>query len=142
MRTFVVGALAVALLAGSALADDRPLAGPNGYTHDGVGIFTRSIKQDKSGKVWFKLTVTNSTGKFLIIDRNQILARLPDGTERSRETGTWGAMWADQKYLVQPGQSHELNVEYEVPFGAPVSLELKGFTVDGKPIPLPAFEAK
>ncbi len=114
-------------------------SGPPTHQAAGITLNTNKIRYDGE-KLWLEFTVLNNTSKALVVDRNQILAKLPDGRQLSRETGSWGAMWADVHYNIGPGLSHALHIEYRVPNNTPtVALVLKGFILDGQPIELPDY---
>jgi hypothetical protein len=139
----VVGVLALALflVAGNALASKRMYKGPT-YNHHGVVINTTQIKNDGK-KIWFEILVINQSGKTLTIDRNQLTAKLPDGTIVSRERGTFAKWGSQAAYVVVPGGSHDIKIEFPVP-GTElinVALQLHGFMIDNKPVNMPDFVA-
>lgn len=135
-----LGRLSVALVATVAgCGASVHYSGPPTQQAAGVTLNTSKIRYDGE-KLWLEFTVLNNTSKQLVVDRNQIVAKLPDGRQVSRETGSWGAMWADVTYKIPPGVSHALHVEYRVPKDTPtVTLILKGFILDGQPLDLPDY---
>jgi hypothetical protein len=140
-RTVSAALLGLALAAGVASAKaDIWRAQP--YNHKGVVINTEEIKNDGK-KIWFKLMVINNTGSVLMVDRNQLTAKLPDGSTQSRDRGTFAKWGKQDAYVIPAGGSHPLQIEFKVPTNAliRVALQLTGVSIDGKPVSLPDFVA-
>ena len=103
-------------------------------------------------KLWVKVMVANASNGTLMIQRDQILAHLPNGQTLTRAIGTgggygWGYAYVDTHapYVVPPGAMHPVNFEFEeqgfkwsdVPS---VQIDFAGaVTRDGQPVAVPAF---
>jgi hypothetical protein len=110
------------------------------YSHDGITVNAQQIFL-KKGKIWFKLLVINGTDKLLMIDKNQIMCRLPDGRTLAREVSVFAGHGTPHE--VAPGLSHPLYVEYKIgdlPLQAKLQFD-HGFILGGKPIVLPEYVA-
>jgi hypothetical protein len=104
-------------------------------------------------KLWVKLQVQNLSAGTLLIQRDQIVAHLPNGQTLTRAIGTYGGGWgygygayeAHMPYALPPGAIHPVYVEYEeqgfkwkempsaqIDFGASI-------TRDGQPVAVPPF---
>src|SRR5688572_5943325 len=122
-----VAALVLASLAGSAAASTTYNADP--YEHSKITIAVKEIYYKKD-KIWFRLTVVNSTGKELRIDRDQMMVKASTGL-KTRKKSMFGS---GGPYTIKAGESGPLNIEFEVPESdASINLVLKsGVIVDGK----------
>jgi hypothetical protein len=102
-------------------------------------------------KLWLKLMVQNNSKGTLMIQRDQIVAHLPNGQTLSRAvaTGGWGYGYAvydtHAPYVLPPGAMHPVNVEYEeqgfkwkeIPSA---QIDFAGaVTRDGQPVTVPPF---
>ena len=102
-------------------------------------------------KLWLKLNVANATNGTLMIQRDQIVAHLPNGQTLTRAIAKGGYGWGyayvntHQPYIIPPGAMHPLNVEYEeqgfkwkdIPS---VQIDFAGAaTINGQPVAVPAF---
>jgi hypothetical protein len=135
----LLSALLLLSLAGTALADEVIYTGEP-YSHDGITVNAEKIWL-KKGKLWMKLLVINGTDKLLLIDKNQIQAKLADGRTLSREIGVFAGHGSP--HTISPGLSHALNVEYQIG-DLPLQVQLQfehGFLVGGKPFALPPYIA-
>jgi hypothetical protein len=112
----------------------------------------------KGKKLWIKLIVQNMTDGVIMIQRDQMVAHLPNGQTLARAMGTYGGVgWGygyayaggyegiHAPYVLPPGAMHPVYVEYEqqgfkwedVPS---VQIDFAGaITRDGKPLPVPPF---
>jgi hypothetical protein len=135
---FVIG---LSLFSPAAFAGETAYAGPVPFDRHGVMVSPRELFL-KDNKIWLRLTVINNTGKVMVLDKNQILAHLPDGRTLSRALGTFGKY--ARPAVVQPGLSHDLNIEYEMgPAPMEVTIDFNlGFIVDGKTQPLGPYVVK
>jgi hypothetical protein len=61
------------------------------------------------GKLWVRTMVTNGTQAPINIDRDQVVARLPNGAVAHRAAG---AYTLHAPYMVPPGGVHEVYVEF------------------------------
>jgi hypothetical protein len=135
MRSLLIG-LAVLALAGSAFAQTVPYTG-RPYEHDGVTVNTDRVLH-RYGKLWVKLIVINGTDKLLLVDKNQIQAKLPDGRALSRALSLFATR--GHPHAIAPGLSHPLWVEYKIDLPLEVKLDFAhGFLLAGKPLPLPEY---
>ncbi len=101
-------------------------------------------------KLWVKLLVQNASSGTLIIQRDQIVAHLPNGQTLTRAIGTggwgyYGAYATHEPYVLPPGAIHPVYVEYEeqgfkwkeMPSA---QLDFAGaITRDGQPVVIPPF---
>jgi hypothetical protein len=100
-------------------------------------------------KLWVKLQVQNRSTGTLLIQRDQIVAHLPNGQTLTRAIGSmgwgYGVYDAHVPYVLPPGAIHPIYVEYEeqgfkwkdqpsaqIDFGAAI-------TRDGQPVTVPQF---
>jgi hypothetical protein len=113
-------------------------AGPAQYQNSGLVINVEKIEYDDD-TLECRFVFLNNTDKTMMVDRNQIVAALPDGTLRAREQGAFGIP-TQGVYTLMPHMSHEVYVDYKVPDTTPqVTLQLKGITVDGQLTPFPDY---
>ena len=101
-------------------------------------------------KLWVKLQVQNASGGTLIIQRDAIVAHLPNGQTLTRAmgSGAWGygyGAYAHEPYVLPPGAIHPVYVEFEeqgfkwkeMPSA---QLDFAGaITRDGQPVVIPPF---
>ena len=103
-------------------------------------------------KLWIKIMVQNNSKGTLMIQRDQMVAHLPNGQTLSRAVGTGGVGWGygyaydtHAPYVLPPGAMHPVNVEFEeqgfkwkeipsaqIDFGGAI-------TRDGQPVVVPPF---
>lgn len=130
---FALTYLVVALLGGPAAAEKY--TGQRDYVSAGVRITPAEDKFEHDGdKLWIKLKVENTGGGFVLIDRNLIEARTPDGRVFKRILPLTGK---GDAYVLPPGKTETITMEYASPKNVSVVLLLKGFFgLDTKPIAL------
>jgi outer membrane protein OmpA-like peptidoglycan-associated protein len=138
IRSFTI-ALTLALSAPAfAALGDTWFQGPPSYAHQGITITAREIRHDWTGKIWFKLMVQNMTGKPVVIDRNQMAAKLPGGLVKTREVSVWAGK--GKPYDLPPGTSHDLQIEFKVgKTPVPFAVALNGISAGGMPLALPDY---
>jgi hypothetical protein len=108
-------------------------------------------------KLWVKIIVQNNTNGTLMLQRDQMVAHLPNGQTVARAMGTYGGGWGygyayaggyegiHAPYVLPPGAMHPVYVEFEeqgfkwkdipsatIDFG-------NGITRDGQPVAVPPF---
>lgn len=94
------------------------------------------------GKLWVRVVVVNGTSAPIVVDRDQVIARLPNGAVAHRAQGTYTQ---HVPYMIPPGASHPVYVEFpaeawdwhdvpsaQIDFSAAV-------TSNGQPIQMPAL---
>src|SRR5258708_16348956 len=116
MRT----ALRVATLLAMALrarrrahADDVEYAGPK-YDTEALAITVSSI-QMSDDRLVFKLMFWNHTDKLMLIDRDKMTVKLPDGTTRARYKGMMvGFGFTPGTHQIAPKGNHAVWVEFVV----------------------------
>jgi len=92
------------------------------------------------GKLWVRTNVVNGTGQPIMINRDAIVARLPNGAVVHRAAGS---ATIHAPYLIPPGGAHAVYVEFyadgldwqTVP-NAQVDFS-PGLTVNGQPMAVP-----
>jgi hypothetical protein len=105
-------------------------------------------------KLWIKILVQNTSSGTLIIQRDQMLAHLPNGQTLTRAMGTYGG-WGygygagyagiHEPYVLPPGVMHPVYIEFEelgfkwkdIP-GAQIDFA-GAITRDGQPVVVPPF---
>jgi hypothetical protein len=60
-------------------------------------------------KLWVRVMVMNNTGQMVVIDRDQIVARLPNGAILHRAIGAYSV---HEPYVIAPGGGHPVYVEF------------------------------
>jgi hypothetical protein len=98
-------------------------------------------------KLWIKLIVQNATAGTLLIQRDQIVAHLPNGMTLTRAigSGAWGYVPSHEPYVVPPGAMHPVYFEYDEQgfkwkdIGS-VQIDFGGaITNNGQPVVVPPF---
>ena len=90
-------------------------------------------------KLWVRTTVVNGTQQAMLILRDEIVVRLPNGAVVPRAAGRTSL---HQPYNVMPGGAHEVYVEFEdngFDWRAVPSVNVDfspGVTLDGQPVQL------
>ncbi len=108
-------------------------------------------------KLWVKLMVQNRTSGVVMLQRDQIVAHLPNGQTLARAMGTYGGGWGygyayaggyegiHAPYIMPPGSMHPVYVEFEeqgfkwqdIPSA---QIDFAGaITKDGQAVPVPPF---
>ena len=93
-------------------------------------------------KLWVRLSVTNTSKGTLIVQRDAVVAHLPNGQTVSRAMGTYGL---HEPYVIPQGGMHLVYVEFEeagfhwkdIP-SAQVDFA-NAITKDGQPVAVPPF---
>lgn len=132
--------LAAMLVAGAMGCGPKVQATPVGaYEEGALAIGVQKIEVDDE-KLVLKLTFINRTDKQMMVDRNQLQLRMPDGSLRSRYTGTFGGL-TNAVHTIMPAMSHNVFVDFIVGEGTTgrVALVMSGVVVDGKPVALPEY---
>ena len=106
-------------------------------------------------KLWIKILIQNTSSGTLIIQRDQMLAHLPNGQTLTRAMGVYGGGWGyaygggyagtHEPYVLPPGVMHPVYIEFEemgfkwkdVP-GAQIDFA-GAITRDGQPVVVPPF---
>lgn len=91
-------------------------------------------------KLWVRASVVNGTAQPILVDRDQIIARLPNGAVVHRAMGTYTQ---HAPYMIPPGGGHEVYVEFaeegfdwhDVPT-AQIDFS-PGVLVNGQPVTVP-----
>jgi hypothetical protein len=93
-------------------------------------------------KLWVRINVQNTSQGTLIIQRDAMLAHLPNGQTLTRAMGSWGL---HEPYVLPPGAMHPVYVEFEAQGfkwqdmpGAQIDFA-NGVTLNGQPIVVPPF---
>lgn len=135
---------ALMLLAALATAEvgctSYQVSGPGSYSHEGVIINPQTLALSGS-KLRLRFVFINHTESEILVDRNQMSLRFPDGQVASRFTGTWGGMTSGM-HKIPPGGSHNVFMDFRLDGDPPshASLVLTGVVSDGKPMDLPDYE--
>jgi hypothetical protein len=93
-------------------------------------------------KLWVRCSVVNNSAQPVLVDRDQIVARLPNGAVIHRAQG---AYTQHMPYALPPGAGHEVYVEFaeegfswrDVP-NAQIDFT-PGVTMNGQPVATPAL---
>jgi hypothetical protein len=94
----------------------------------------------RGGKLWVRTNVINGTNQPIMVDRDQIIARLPNGAIVHRASGS---TTVHTPYMLPPGAAHAVYVEFfgegfdwrDVP-GAQIDFS-PGVTTNGQPMQIP-----
>ncbi|HEY2366113.1 MAG TPA: hypothetical protein VGH87_07005 [Polyangiaceae bacterium] len=94
------------------------------------------------GKLWVRVVLVNGTAAPIVVDRDQMVARLPNGAIVHRAQGTYTQ---HTPYEIPPGASHPVYVEFpaegwdwrDVP-GAQIDFSA-AVTSNGQPMPVPVL---
>jgi hypothetical protein len=126
----------VAVLAAGA-AQAKKYVGQQPYQNEGVTITpVGGDPFDHDGdKLWVKLQVENKTDRFILVDRNLIVARTPDGREFKRILPMAGK---GDAFVLPPGASERIDMEFSPKKNVlPLTLAMTGFFgLDTRPIPM------
>jgi hypothetical protein len=93
-------------------------------------------------KLWVKLMVQNVGQGTLILQRDAMVAHLPNGQTVPRAMGSWGT---HEPYVITPGAVHPVYVEFDqqgFKWADVPSVQIdfnSAITKDGKPLTVPAF---
>ena len=92
------------------------------------------------GKLWVRTNVVNGTNQPIMINRDSIVARLPNGAVVPRAAGS---ATIHAPYLIPPGASHAVYVEFyggELDWDTVPTAQIdfsSGVTMNGQPIAVP-----
>jgi hypothetical protein len=128
----VLAALALACGGGKRVWAVQPVTGPVTIQPEEVWV--------RGGKLWVRVVVVNNTGAPIVVDRDQIVAHLPNGAVVRRAEGTYTQ---HMPYVIPPGAGHPVYVEFygegfnwrDVP-NAQVDFS-PGVTTNGQPVAVP-----
>jgi hypothetical protein len=134
-QAWIARSLSVVIFLTAGWVEAKKHTGQAGYSGGGVKISPDDDEFDHDGdKLWVKLKVENTSDNFILIDRNLIEAKAPDGKTFKRILPVTGK---GDAYVLPPGKTETITMEYASPKDAPVVLLLKGFFgLDTKPITL------
>jgi hypothetical protein len=114
-------------------------AGPPSYATTGLTVTVESIEYDDD-KLELKLMFVNNTDKIMIVNRDLLGLKLPDGSVRTRDNGEFFGIPTASTYAIPPHASHAVHVNYKIPETTPqAALQMVGITVDGQPAAFPDF---
>lgn len=138
LAALLVVALYVAL--GSGCKQSYHVEGPPSYSHNGIVVIPQVLEM-KGSKLKLRFTFANHLDDEITIDKNQMVLRLPEGSEQGRHAGTFGK-FGSGRHVVQPGESHNVFLDFLIEGEPPTeaTLEISGVIVDGKPLDLPDYE--
>ncbi len=91
-------------------------------------------------KLWVRVNVMNGTAQPIMVDRDQIVARLPNGAVVHRAQGTYTQ---HAPYMIPPGAGHPVYVEFAgegFDWTAVPSAQIDfspGVTMNGQPMAVP-----
>ena len=89
----------------------------------------------EGGKLWVRTIVVNNTGQAITINRDAIIARLPNNTRVPRANST-----SHEPYFLASGGAHDVNLEFEGDFSNVANAEVDfspGVTLNGQPMQVP-----
>ena len=137
-RLLIVGVASAALFgAQTASAKETKYQVSGVVNANGITVTAREGNIHDGEKLWVKLLFVNNSGKTVLLNRNLVLAKTPDGGIFSRITPVTGK---GDVFIVKQNDKQNLYVEFAAPAGAPVTLDLKGaFGLDLRPIELPSM---
>jgi hypothetical protein len=84
------------------------------------------------GKLWVHTIIVNNTGQAITITRDNIIARLPNGTTVQRASST-----SHEPYFLAAGAAHDVNVEFVGDFANVPNAMIDfapGITLNGQPM--------
>ena len=101
LAVFVLASLLSACGGGKHFWAAQPVNGPVSIQPEEVWVH--------HSKLWVRTNVVNGTDQPIMIDRDQIVARLPNGAMVHRASGS---ATVHAPYVVPPGASHAVYVEF------------------------------
>jgi hypothetical protein len=115
---------------------------PSYENQSGLSIKVQSVKYDDD-QLQLRLFFENHTPQTMVVNRDTLTVRLPDGSVRTRErheAWLFGAVVGDPTHLLPPNGGHEVFLDYRMkPMAGPIALQLAGITLDGQPAQFPDY---
>lgn len=132
------GAMALGASVTTAHAKDTKYQVLGAVNANGITVTAREGNIHDGEKLWLKLLFVNNSGKTVLLDRNQVQVKAPNGGVFNRITPVTGK---GDVFIVKHNDKQNLYVEFPAPMGMPLTVELRGaYGLDLQPIVLPPMQ--